>query len=159
MLYTDTDSFFLQFYVDDLAKEINSRPQLRDAFDFSEIEQTHLSHLSGPIADVHGGEVGYFKNETKGDSIVKFVALRPKIYSFTVSCATEYTQGLNYEVKMRNKHVTKGISRSQIRRFKHENYISMYNGGKLKNVVNRRIGSILHQVSHFIFLHINTNLG
>ena len=88
MLYTDTDSFFLQFFVDDLAKEINSRPQLRDAFDFSEIEHTHLSQLRGSIADVHGGEVGYFKDETKGDPIVEFVGLRPKMYSFTVCRAT-----------------------------------------------------------------------
>ena len=45
MLYTDTDSFFLHFFVEDLAKEINSRPHLRDAFDFSEISNGHLSNL------------------------------------------------------------------------------------------------------------------
>ena len=28
MLYTDRDSFFLQFVVDDLAREINARPQV-----------------------------------------------------------------------------------------------------------------------------------
>ena len=28
MLYTDTDSFFLHFFVEDLAKEINARPHL-----------------------------------------------------------------------------------------------------------------------------------
>ena len=37
MLYTDIDSFLLHFLVEDLAKEINARPYLRDAFDFSEI--------------------------------------------------------------------------------------------------------------------------
>ena len=98
MLYTDTDSFFLQFFVDDLAKEINSRPLLRDAFDFSEIEPTHLSQLRGIKIDVHGGEVGYFKDETKGDPIVEFVGLRPKMYSFTVCRATQYIDGLNSKV-------------------------------------------------------------
>ena len=153
MLYTDTDSFFLQFYVDDLAKEINLRPDLRDAFDFSEIEHTHLSLLCGPEEEIHGGEVGYFKDETKGDPIVEFVGLRPKMYSFTVCRANKYKEGLNNAVEIRNKHVAKGISRSQIKRFTHEDYISMYNGGALQNVVNRRISSKLHQVSKFIFTH------
>ena len=62
MLYTDTDSFFLHFFVEDLAKEINSRPHLRDAFDFSEISNGHLSNLGRGNADLHGGEVGYFKD-------------------------------------------------------------------------------------------------
>ena len=45
MLYTDTDSFFLHFFVEDLAKEINVRPHFRDAFDFSEISNGLLSNL------------------------------------------------------------------------------------------------------------------
>ena len=45
MLYTDKDSFFLHFFVEDLSKEINARPHLRDAFDFSEINQGHLFNL------------------------------------------------------------------------------------------------------------------
>ena len=42
MLYSDTDLFFLHFFVEDLAKEINERPHLRDAFDFSEISNGNL---------------------------------------------------------------------------------------------------------------------
>ena len=45
MLYTDTDSFFLHLTVDNLAKEINARLQLRNAFDFSEIEHIYISQL------------------------------------------------------------------------------------------------------------------
>ena len=150
MLYTDTDSFFLQFVLDDLAKDIKACPQIRDAVDFSEIEHTHISKLSGPRADIYGGEVGYFKDETKGDPIVEFVGLRPKMYSFTVCNAFEYTQGRNYNVKMHNKHVANGISRFQIRRLQHEDYLRMYNGEALQNVVNWRIGSKLYQVRQSI---------
>ena len=64
MLYTDTDSFFLHFFVEDLAKEINARPHLRDAFDFSEISNGQLSNLGRGHADLYAGEVGYFKDET-----------------------------------------------------------------------------------------------
>ena len=76
MLYTDTDSFFLHVFMEDLAKEIISRPHLRDAFDFSEISNGHLSKLGRGNANLHAGEVGYFKDKTKGNPIVEFVNLR-----------------------------------------------------------------------------------
>ena len=47
MLYTDTDSLFLHFFVKDLAMEINARSQLWNVFDFSEIVQGTY-----PIADI-----------------------------------------------------------------------------------------------------------
>ena len=37
MLYSDTDSFFLHFFVEDLAQEINVRPHRRDAFDLARL--------------------------------------------------------------------------------------------------------------------------
>ena len=145
MLYTDTDSF-LHFFVEDLAKEINARPHLRDALDFSEKSPGQLSNLGRAGAGLHAGEVNYFKDETKYDPIVEFVGLRIKMYSFTVCKASETIPGLNYPMDVRHKSVAKGVACSQIKRFKHEDYVRMYNGGALTNVVNRRIGSKLHQV-------------
>ena len=55
---------------------------------------------------------------------------------------------------VRHKAVAKGVARAQIKRFKHEDYVRMYNGGALTNVVNRRIGSKLHQVRLTIFILI-----
>ena len=75
---TPTRSFF-HFFVKDLAKEINSRPHLRDAFDFSEISNGHLSNLGLGNANLHAEEVGYIKDETKGSPIVEFVGLRLKM--------------------------------------------------------------------------------
>ena len=66
MLYTDTDSFFFYCFVEDLAKEINARLDFRDAFDLSEISNGHLNNLGRGNADLHAGEVGYFKDVTKG---------------------------------------------------------------------------------------------
>ena len=43
MLYTDTDSFFLQFFVLNLAQELNRDQSMRDCFDFSEIPANHVS--------------------------------------------------------------------------------------------------------------------
>ena len=45
MLYTDTDSVFLQFFVEDLAQELNRDQSMRDWFDFSEIPADHVSGL------------------------------------------------------------------------------------------------------------------
>ena len=156
MLYTDTDSFFLHFFVEDLAKEKNSRPNLRDAFDFSEISNGHLSNLGRGNADLHGGEVGCFKDETKGNPIVEFVGLRVKMYLFTVCDASEPIPGVNYSMDVRHKVVAKSVARSQIKRFKHEDYVRMSKGGSLTNVINRRIGSKLHQVRLIIFILICT---
>ena len=154
MLNTDIDSFFLHFFVEDIAKEINSRPHFRDAFDFSEISNGHLSNLTRCHADLHAGEMCYFKDETKGNPIVEFVGLRPKMYLFTVCDAAEPIPGVNYPMDMRHKAVAKGVARSQIKRFKHEDYVRMCNGGALINVVNRRIGSKLHQVRLIIYILI-----
>ena len=114
MIYTDTDSFCLHFFVKELAKEINSRHNLRDAFDFSEIGNGHLFNLGRGNANLHAGEVGYFKDETKGNPIVEFVGVRYKLYSFTVCDASEPIPGVNYQMDLRHKAVAKGIARSQI---------------------------------------------
>ena len=112
MLYTDTNSFFLHFFVEDLAKEIYARPHLRDAYDFSEIYPGHLSNLGRAGAGLHAGKVGYFKDETKGYPIVEFVGLRAKMYSFTVCEVSEPIPRLNYPMKVRHKAVAKGVALS-----------------------------------------------
>ena len=125
-------------------KNINARPHVWDAFDFSEISSGHLSNLGCAGAGLYAGEVGYFKDETKGDPIVLFVGLLSMMYSFNVCEASEPIPGLNYPINVRHKAVAKDVARSKIRRFKHEDYVRMYNGGDLTNVVNRRIGSKLN---------------
>ena len=53
MLYTDTDSFFLQFFVEDLAAELNREPSMRELFDFGEVPTDHVSVLGSPCGDPH----------------------------------------------------------------------------------------------------------
>ena len=72
MLYTDTDSFFLQFFVEDLSKELNHDANMREWFDFSEISADHVSGLGSPN-DPHGGVVGYFKDEMKGEQVYEMI--------------------------------------------------------------------------------------
>ena len=53
---------------------------------------------------------------------------------------------------MWHKTVAKSVSRAQIKRFKHEDYVRMFNGGDQTNVVNRRIGSELCQLRLTIWI-------
>ena len=146
MLYTDTDSYFLQFFVDDLPNKIKSRPAVRDAFDFSDVSEYHLTGLH---SITNAGEVGYFKDECNCHPIVVFVGLRPKIYSFTVIDAEEDDPRLPVEtVQLRHKAVAKAVSQANIKRFTHEEYVTMFRECDACKVSNRRIGSKLHQVNN-----------
>ena len=146
MLYNDTDSFFLQFFVDDLPNEIKSRPAVQDAIDFSDVSDHHLTGLHS-IANA--GEVDYFKDECKCHPIVEFVGLRPKMYSFTIMDAEEYNPRLPVEpVQLRHNAVAKGVSRAIIKRYTHDEYVTMLREGDARKIINRRVGSKLYQVSN-----------
>ena len=89
MLYTDTDLFFFHFFLKNLIKEINARAHFWDAFDLCEISPKHLFNLGRSNAELHDGEVGYFKDETKSNPIVEFVYLRLKMHLFRVCDASK----------------------------------------------------------------------
>ena len=119
---------------------------MRDAFDFRDVFDHHLTGLHS-IANV--GEVGYFKDECKCHPIVKFVGLRPKMYSFTVINAEEYDPKLPVEqVQLRHKAVAKGVSRAIIKRFTHDDYVTMFREDDARKITNRRTGSKLNQVNN-----------
>ena len=113
MLYTDTDSLIMQFFTNDFYKELLDVPQLRSLFDFSEIPANHPSCLGTPN-DSNKGKVGFFKNETKGNPITEFVALKPKMYSFKVCECQEV--GSNAQPRAWDKQVGKGIARATLKK-------------------------------------------
>ena len=151
MLYKDTDSFFFQFFVEERAQEMNRDQSMRDWFDFSEIPADHVSGLGAPN-DPHGGVVGYFKDEMKGEQVYEVIALKPKSYSVCSVKATMYNpDGEMKPPVYMHKAVAKGITKANIKRLTHEDYREMYNEvANCRNVINRRIGTKLHQVTHFI---------
>ena len=151
ILYTDTDSFFFHFFVEDLAQVRNRDQSMRDWFDFSEIPANHLNGLGAPNYP-HGAVVGYFKDEMKGEQVYEVIALKPKSYSVCSVKATIY----NLDSEMPppvyiHKAVAKGITRAIIKRLTHEDYRQMYNEVEnCRKVINRRIGTKLHKVTQFI---------
>ena len=126
--------FFFYFFVENLTTEINARLHFRDAFFFSAIINGHLSNFRSGNANLHAGEVGYFKDETNYNLIIEFVGMRPKIYSFTMCDESEPIAVVNYPMDIRQKAVAKGVARSQIKRFKHEDYVRMSNCRALQTV-------------------------
>ena len=145
MLYTDTDSLILQFFTEDLYRELLDVPQLRGLFDFSEIPANHSSYLGAPD-DPNRGKVGFFKDETKGNPIIEFVALKPKMYSFKVCECQEF--GSDAQPRVWDKQVGKGIARATLKKTTHQQYLEMYQEREATKVTNRRIASKLHQVFH-----------
>ena len=143
MLYTDTDSLYFYFFVENFAQEINLRSNLWDAFDFSDISIGHCSNFGRGNAELFAGEVVNFKDETKGNPNVEFVGLRPKMYLFTMCDASEPIPWVNFQMDVRHKAVAKGVARPRSSASNMRTMWRMYNGGALTNVVNRRIGSKL----------------
>ena len=109
--YVDTDGMFLSMKTKDIIKDLKN---LEDIFDFSNLDENHelFSNKNKKV-------IGKFKTETpKNIWIDEFVCLRSKAYSF--KCKN------NDEIK--NK--IKGISKSQSKHIKFEEYYNCLFGGK-----------------------------
>ena len=97
----DTDSFVLSVNTKDIIKDLRN---LEDIFDFSNLDKKHelFSKKNKKV-------IGFFKIETpKSIWIDEFVCLRSKMYAF--KCGND------------SKHKLKGISKSQSKNIKFEEY-------------------------------------
>jgi hypothetical protein len=143
VLYTDTDSLIIQFHVPDLYKDLQD-PAIRDLFDFSEVPMGHPSGL-GSLDDPNKGVVGRFKDESKGDLVVEYVGLKPKMYSYRV--ADCLPPDSNAQPHIHSKQVAKGMSRATKKTQTFDMYMNMFkNQNEAPKVVNRRIASHMHKV-------------
>lgn len=140
-LYTDNDSLTLNIFVPDLYRELRYRPELREPFDFCKIPVDHPCGLGDPL-DPHADEVGYFKNEMKSDPIIGFIALKPKMYSFTLCNARLGAT----QPQIKEKQVGNGIARTSLQELRHLNYVNMCNEGDATKVSNHRVGLKLHHL-------------
>lgn len=88
LLYTDTDSFILQIFTEDV---FNDMQEMQEDFDFSEYPKTHQCF------DIKNKKViGKFKDEVNGSIITEFVGLKSKMYSFIVNGKEKHrSKGVN----------------------------------------------------------------
>ena len=141
--YIDTDGKILSMKTKDIIKDLKN---LEDIFDFSNLDENHelFSNKNKKV-------IGKFKIETpKNIWIDEFVCLRSKAYSF--KCKD----------KIESKNKMKGISKSQSKHIKFEEYYNCLFGGEYQRECNNYIiRSINHEMVlqeknlHYRYLMIN----
>ena len=94
LIYTDTDSFVLEIFTDDVYNDMKNDNHL---FDFSEYDRNHKC-----FNIQNKKKYGIFKDELNGKMMTEFCCLKPKMYSF------EYIE--NNSIENNNKH--KGIKKN-----------------------------------------------
>ena len=124
--YIDTDAFVLSLKTQDIIKDLKN---LEDIFDFSNLDKTHelFSNKNKKV-------IGKFKIETPRNIwIDEFVCLRSKMYAF--KCGDD------------SKNKLKGISKSQSKNIKFEEYKICLDGEELENeCINYNLKSSNHDM-------------
>ena len=126
--YVDTDGMILSMKTKDIIKDLKN---LEDIFDFSNLDKKHELY-----SEKNKKVIGKFKIETPKNIIIdEFVCLRSKAYSFKCNNNDE------------NKNKIKGISKSQSKHIKFEEYYNCLFGGDYQRECNNYIiRSINHEM-------------
>ena len=94
LIYTDTDSFILEIFTDDVYEDMKNDNHL---FDFSEYPKNHKC-----FNVKNKKKLGIFKDEKHGKILTEFCSLKPKLYS------SEFIE--NNSVRNENRHKGTKIS-------------------------------------------------
>ena len=117
----------------------------KELYDFAEYPPTNAYHDK-----TNNKVIGKFKDETKGDPVLEFVGLRPKMYSYQT---TTLTGGIN------DKHRAKGIQSAASSRLQHQDFLKQLKEPEENRLPNRRIGNHFHHLYtievHLIFTNIS----
>ena len=126
--YVDTDGMILSMKTKGIIKDLKN---LEDIFDFSNLDKKHELY-----SEKNKKVIGKFKIETPKNIIIdEFVCLRSKAYSFKCKNNDE------------NKNKIKGISKSQSKHIKFEEYYNcLFGGDYQRECSNYIIRSINHEM-------------
>ena len=126
--YIDTDGMILSIKTKDIIKDLKN---LEDIFDFSNLDENHEL-----FSNINKKVIGKFKIETPKNVIIdEFVCLRSKAYSFKCKDNKE------------DKNKTKGVSKSQSKHIKFEEYYNCLFGKEYQRECNNYIiRSINHEM-------------
>ena len=152
LLFTDTDSLAYEVTDHDLYAGM---ADIKDQFDFSEYPKDH------PLYSMDNMKVvGKFKDECKGQLMLNFTGLRPKLYSLDFERLAHFEkddQGLEIEVSkpstttetkivVDNKNAAKGIQTSVAKKLTASDYKQTLKTLESKHVEVTRIGSDYHNL-------------
>ena len=118
--YLDTDGMVLSMKTKDIIKDLKN---LEDIFDFSNLDENHEL-----FSNINKKVIGKFKIETPKNVIIdEFVCLRSKAYSFKCKDNKE------------DKNKIKGVSKSQSKHIKFEEYYNCLFGKEYQRECNNYI--------------------
>ena len=109
--------------------------EARELYDLAEYPK------NSPFYDPSNNKViGKMKDEAKGQPVVEFIGLRPKMYSYLTLDVATGTENIS------EKHTAKGISAATSARLRHEDYKRQLLEPARNTLINRRIGAELHEL-------------
>ena len=130
--YMDCDSFVLSIKSENIIKDLKN---LEDIFDFSNMDENHELY-----SEKNKKVLGKFKIETSKNLFVdEFIALRSKMYAF--KCKDKN--------KEEDKNKLKGISKTQSKNIKFEQYKICLDGEELENEC---VNCILKSSNHDMYM-------
>ena len=130
LLFTDTDSLYYFLETADLEKELYMDKHLFDYHDYN-FKSPYLNYENQMA-------IGKFKCETRGASIVEFIGLAAKMYSY-VHLSMGVTGAPTVE-----KQKVKGVTRATAKHLKHQHYADQLREHIENYLLNRRIGAKKH---------------
>ena len=114
---------------------------MSDEFDFSEYPKTH------PLYDKTNMKVlGKMKDECKGNQLVNFVGLRPKLYSMQKLEFNKNTETLELTSDIKGKGLTKAVRTKQL---KFEDFEKCVKDQQVRTVTQRTIRSSFHKIDSY----------
>ena len=133
LLFTDTDSLCYHIITDDLYEDLYKDKHM---FDNSGYDKSSPFYYDGNKL-----VIGKMKDETKGNPIADFLALKSKMYSYTVELPKD---------KIKNEKKAKGIKKNIIKRdLDHKDYLSVLQNKTIKKHKMKTIRSNYHEVSSY----------
>ena len=135
-LFTDTDSLMYDVETEDFYAQMVANSEM---FDMSNFEITNKYYK--PEFQDRKAVVGLMKDEAAGNTLIEFVGLRPKMYSFQ---AVKVKADGSFEYF--DKHRGKGLQRAAAAKFIDAQYFEQLKNREQNFVINRRLGSRLHKI-------------
>ena len=164
LLYTDTDSFILAIYTNDLVKEFIDN-NLLQYMDTSDYPNDHPWKKYHPDPNFNKKVIGKFKDELNGSKMYKFVGLASKSYAFKCDYAKspehlkfektfKYDEELFELIKVREgfnktideKNKIKGITKVASKTLNFEKYFNTLFNKENKLIEQTRITSKRHEL-------------
>ena len=102
LLYTETDSLFLEIQTDDVYTNMAQNQALYDTSDYP---QDHPLYSSA-----NKKVLGKLKDECAGRAIAEYVGLRPKMYSILEACGKKHQEGEGHKKECRREaHLARAV--------------------------------------------------